>query len=218
MLETALTLIDQRDGPHFSLRELERVLGVSHASAYRHFADKAALLDALTAEGFARLASCQKEELQKAGPDPMERLKALGVAYIRFALDNKGFFSLMFSERGDENPERSSRIRHNEQALATLLGCIVDCQTSGLIADGDPKRIAGYVILATHGLAVYRTQGHHPMGDGNDAAFFPDIDAVNDMTIAPLMLKRPSAEEMSQRWFARRAPKTPAKADSAPES
>lgn len=211
LLETALTLIDQRDGPHFSLRELERALGVSHASAYRHFADKAALLDALTAEGFARLAACQNEELEKAQGDPMEKLKALGVAYIRFALNNKGFFSLMFSERGDEDLERSSRIQHNQQALTTLLDCIVDCQSAGLIADGDPKRIAGYVILATHGLAVYRTQGHDPLGSGNDDAFFPGIDAVNEMTITPLLINRPSAEEIAARWF---APLDPASSES----
>jgi AcrR family transcriptional regulator len=202
LLVTALDLIGKRDGPHFSLRELERAIGVAHASAYRHFADKAALLDALTAEGFSRLAACQDEELTKAARDPMERLKALGIAYIRFALENKGFFSLMFTERGDENPERSRRIGHNQQALTTLLGCINDCQSAGLIADGDPKRIAGYVILATHGLAVYRTQGHHPLGSGNDAAFFPDIEAVNEMTIAPLLINRPSAAELAKRWFA----------------
>ena len=202
LLETALTLIDQRDGPHFSLRELERALGVSHASAYRHFADKAALLDALTAEGFARLAACQDEELKKAGDDPMDRLEALGVAYIHFALNNKGFFSLMFTERDDENLERSNRTHHNEQALTTLLGCIVACQDAGIVTAGDPKRIAGYVILATHGLAVYRTQGHHPLGSGNDDAFFPDIDAVNELTIAPLLINRPNAAEYSARWFA----------------
>ncbi|MFT6445111.1 TetR/AcrR family transcriptional regulator [Pseudophaeobacter arcticus] len=218
LLETALVLIDQRDGPHFSLRELERALGVSHASAYRHFADKAALLDALTAEGFGRLAACQGEELKKAGGDPMDRLKALGVAYIRFALNNKGFFSLMFSERGDENPERSNRIQHNQQALETLLGCIIACQTAGLIADGDPKRIAGYVILATHGLAAYRTQGHDPLGSGSDDTFFPGIDAVNELTIAPLLLDRPSASEMSRRWFAPLDPALRTSAEPQPES
>ena len=205
LLAAALGLIEARNGPHFSLRELERKVGTSHASAYRHFADKAALLDALTAEGFAKLARVQDEELARAGADPMDRLKALGLAYIRFALDNKGVFSLMFSDREDENQDRSSRKAHNAQALATLVRCIADCQAAGLVADGDPMRIAGYVILATHGLAVYRTQGHQPLGGENDADFWPGIDAVNDMTIAPLLVNPPSAAEMSRRWFARRA-------------
>lgn len=218
LMTTALGLIDQRDGPHFSLRELERALGVTHASAYRHFADKAALLDALTAEGFNRLAACQNEELAKAARDPIARLCALGIAYIRFALDNKGFFSLMFTERADENPERSSRNRHNQQALTTLLGCIVDGQRAGVIADGDPKRIAGYIILATHGLAVYRTQGHHPLGSGNDDAFFPTIDAVNEMTITPLLIHRPSAAEIAKRWFAPLDPGPSTGAEPQPES
>jgi AcrR family transcriptional regulator len=202
LLATALELIDKRDGPHFSLRELERASGVAHASAYRHFADKAALLDALTAEGFSKLAAYQDEKLRNAEGDPISRLSALGIAYIDFALENKGFFSLMFTERNDENPEHSSRIRHNEQALTTLIGCIVEGQVAGVIADGDPKRIAGYLVLATHGLAAYRTQGHHPLGSGNDAAFFPEIEAVNALTIAPLLINRPTAAEISKRWFA----------------
>jgi AcrR family transcriptional regulator len=38
-----------------SLRELSRVVGVSHTSPRRHFADRQALLDALARTGFQRL-------------------------------------------------------------------------------------------------------------------------------------------------------------------
>ncbi len=208
LLTTALDLIVSRGGPNFSMRELASALGVTHASAYRHFSDKAALLDALTAEGFRTLAAYQDEELNKASDDPLERVNALGFAYMRFAQENKGFFSLMFTVREDENPEQSSRTLHNEKALSTLVGTIAECQRAGLIVDGDPVRIAGYLVLAPHGLAAYQTQGHEPLGSGNDAAFFPDIETVNELTIMPLLVNPPTPEEVAKRYFSRsdRAP------------
>ncbi len=206
LLTTALDLIDRRGGPHFSMRELAGALGVTHASAYRHFAGKAALMDALTAEGFRKLAACQDEELSRAPQDPLERFNALGYAYMRFAQENKGFFSLIFRAREDENPEQSSRILHNERALSTLVETIAECQRAGLVVDGDPVRIAGYTVLAPHGLAVYQTQGHEPLGPGNDAAFFPDIEAINALTILPLLVNPPKPEEVARRYFARSCP------------
>jgi AcrR family transcriptional regulator len=201
LLTTALDLIVSRGGPNFSMRELASALGVTHTSVYRHFSDKAALLDALTAEGFRTLAAYQDEELNKASREPLERVNALGFAYLRFAQENKGFFSLMFTAREDENPEQSSRTLHNERALSTLIGAITECQEAGIIVDGDPVRMAGFLVLATHGLAVYQTQGHHPLGNGNDVAFFPDIEAVNELSIIPLLANPPKPEDVAKHWF-----------------
>ncbi|QFT57939.1 DNA-binding transcriptional repressor AcrR [Sulfitobacter sp. THAF37] len=201
LLAEALKLIAERGGPVFSMRELASAVGVTHASAYRHFSDKAALLDALTAEGFRILAACQEEELEGSSDDPLERLNVLGSAYLRFALENKGFFSLMFTAREDEDPEQSSRTLHNEQALSTLVTCIKDCQRAGQIVEGDAIRIAGYIVLATHGLAVYLTQGHHPLGSGKAADFFPGINAVNELSVAPLLVNPPSPRDIARRWF-----------------
>ena len=206
LLTTALDFIVKRGGPNFSMRELASALGVTHASAYRHFSDKAALLDALTAEGFRTLAAYQDEEMNKALDDPLERFNALGFAYLRFARENKGFFSLMFTAREDEDPKQSSRTRHNEKALSTLVGAIVECQRAGLIVDCDPVGIAGYVVLAPHGLAAYETQGHEPLGKGNDVAFFPDMKAVNELSIMPFLVNPPTPQEVVERYFKRSDP------------
>lgn len=208
LLMVALDVIVSRGGPNFTMRELASALGVTHTSVYRHFADKAALLDALTAEGFRRLAACQEEELNKASRDPLERVNALGFAYLRFARENKGFFSLMFTAREDENPEKSSRTQHNEKALSTLVGTIVECQRAGLIVECDPVRIAGYLVLAPHGLAAYETQGHDPLGDGNEGPFFPSVEAINELTIMPFLVNPPTAQEVAKRYFKRSDPAT----------
>ena len=206
LLMVALDVIVSRGGPSFTMRELASALGVTHTSVYRHFADKAALLDALTAEGFRRLAACQEEELNKASDDPLERVNALGFAYLRFARENRGFFSLMFTAREDENPEKSSRTKHNEKALSTLVTTIVECQRAGLVVDCDPVRIAGYLVLAPHGLAAYETQGHEPLGDGDKGPFFPSVEAINELTIMPFLVNPPTPQEVARRYFGQREP------------
>lgn len=84
----------ERNGPaSLSLRDLARQLGVSHNAPYRHFADRDALLDALSAEGFARLA----ESLQHVrGDTATERIAAMGQTYVAFADAHPGLFALMF--------------------------------------------------------------------------------------------------------------------------
>jgi len=74
-----------------SLREVARHTGVSHNAPYRHFPDRESLLAALAAEGFGMLAQAQREAAASGG------LRAMGEAYVRFALEHPQRFQLMFS-------------------------------------------------------------------------------------------------------------------------
>ena len=77
-----------------SLRAVARAAGVSAMAPYRHFPDKAALLAAVAARGFAGL----RVALQAAddAAEPGGALVAQAVAYVDFALRNPALFRLMF--------------------------------------------------------------------------------------------------------------------------
>ncbi|MGC4051803.1 MAG: helix-turn-helix domain-containing protein [Paludibaculum sp.] len=65
----SLELIREGGPAGFTLREVARRAGVSHAAPYRHFRDKDDLLAAIAEDGFRRLAV----EIQRAagrGEDP----------------------------------------------------------------------------------------------------------------------------------------------------
>ncbi|WP_027284959.1 TetR-like C-terminal domain-containing protein [Rubritepida flocculans] len=86
LLDAADALLDQGGDGAVSLREAARMAGVSATAAYRHFADKEALLAALAARHFAEFGAAL------AG----KPLPEMGPAYVRFALARPGRFRLMF--------------------------------------------------------------------------------------------------------------------------
>ena len=95
LVEAGLAILAEGGDPAaFTLREAARRAGVSAMAPYRHFADKEALLAAIAAVGFERLATAQREA--DAAPSPAAALQAQGVAYVAFALDNPALFRLMF--------------------------------------------------------------------------------------------------------------------------
>ena len=63
--DAALGFIAERQSPDFSLREVAAATGVSHPAVYRHFADKAALLEALAERGFAEFLNFDREALPR---------------------------------------------------------------------------------------------------------------------------------------------------------
>jgi AcrR family transcriptional regulator len=87
-----------KDGPadELSLREMARNVGVSATAVYRHFPDKAALLDALSAEGDAQMAVAFEKAMAKEKPG-LAAFNAMGRAYVHFALKNPSLFRLMMT-------------------------------------------------------------------------------------------------------------------------
>jgi AcrR family transcriptional regulator len=94
LIAATATEIERIGYENLSLRELAASLGVSRAAPYRHFADRRALLAALAADGFDRLAAIYRGA---AGKTPETRLTASGRAYLAFAAERPQLFRLMFA-------------------------------------------------------------------------------------------------------------------------
>src|SRR5262249_6226651 len=83
-------------GPQaLTLREVGRRLGVSRTALYRHFADKDALLAAVAREGVQRVKADLVEAWEGAGRG-QAGFEAMGLAYVRFAIDNPSHYRAMF--------------------------------------------------------------------------------------------------------------------------
>ncbi len=87
-------LVAERGPTGFSLREVARRAGVSHAAPAHHFGDARGLLTSVAAEGFVTL-SANFDAAVEGLDDPVERLTAMGKAYVRTAVENPGHFGVM---------------------------------------------------------------------------------------------------------------------------
>ncbi len=89
-----------------SLRRVADRAGVSHTAVGRRFGDKAGLLAGVAAEGFRVLG----EHLAAGGPD----MRAMGRAYVQFAVTRPALFTVMFQPtvyRADDRGVAAARAR-----------------------------------------------------------------------------------------------------------
>ena len=134
LVTMAVQLIEQVGQEAFSLREAARTVGVSANAAYRHFEDKSALLLAVAAHGFGQLSQRMQTAMEgtsggSAGEgSSVARFKAIGRAYVEFALEYPEWFRLMFSKIG-LGCLRADSARETGQSMPTpweLLGQALD--------------------------------------------------------------------------------------------
>ena len=106
IVTAAIAAIGESGLDGWSLRELARRAGVSHAAPAHHFGDKTGVLTAIAAEGFGLLA----DALEAAEPDFL----AAGVAYVEFAVHHPVHFAVMFQPglyRTDDEAVRTAETR-----------------------------------------------------------------------------------------------------------
>src|ERR1700716_1813627 len=165
--EASIALAREGGPDRVVLREAARVAGVSHSAAYRHFADREALLVEVSQRARSELAAEMRRRVNRA-EDPLQRLQAVGTAYVDFALTQPGLFSTAFiSHPAATDPADLDRPAQPATPYPTdgpepfdILGQVLDqAQTAGLL---DPRRRPGAEIAvwsAVHGLASLLLDG-----------------------------------------------------------
>jgi AcrR family transcriptional regulator len=158
-----------------SLRELAREVGVSHGAPRRHFDDKAALLEALVAEGFRRLGSELAASAETDGRAFNVVLKDVAVSYVRFAADNPALVDLMSGSRYLADAS-DALVRARDLSFAPVRSLVEAAQSTGDLAPGDVRRIGTLMFATLHGLA---TMANNKMIDPLDDQLISD--AVDSM-------------------------------------
>lgn len=160
LVATALSLVDEVGIDGFSLREVSRRAGVSHAAAYNHFENKSALVAAIVHASFGRL----REALVRAErrpASPIERLEHIGVAYIAFACSNPTEFRLMFRPELYVKRETVQSFGPSVEidAYAVLERTVHAAIVAGAIVDGDAPTVALAAWSLVHGFATLVIDG-----------------------------------------------------------
>lgn len=96
LVQATEQILAERGVGGFTLREAARRAGVTAAAPAHHFGSAAGLLTAVAVLGFVELQRYLAESGAAQAATPAERVQALGLGYVRFALAYPARFQLMF--------------------------------------------------------------------------------------------------------------------------
>ena len=109
LIDAAYALIAEKGPEGFTLAEACRHAGVSAGAPYRHFADRAALVEAVAQRGFTILDERIETARDTHPPGSAKSIAAMGEAYIRFAEKERALFRLMFGRYFDPQEAHEAR-------------------------------------------------------------------------------------------------------------
>ncbi len=168
ILRASLELMNEGGLGALSMREVARRAGVSHQAPYHYFQDREAILAELAGEGFEQLYDYMVSAIGLAR-DRASKNRAMGEAYVRFALNNPEVFRLMFRcEMVDLSryPDAKAKADRCFNVPVEVLGA------SGTSADKSNPDLTP--VIATwsmaHGLATLLLEGKlgQSLGETND--------------------------------------------------
>jgi len=145
----ALSLVAEKGPKGFTLTEAARRAGVSAAAPYRHFADKAELLAAVAEQGFLDLHAVLA--VVPGSLAPLERVIALGRAYIGWAVSHPDHYRVMFGAELSKDSYPGLAVA-GEQAFSVLLDAVAGF-------GDDPLSLAGPLWSLVHGLSSLAITG-----------------------------------------------------------
>ena len=147
-----------------SIRSVAEAVGVTTPSIYLHFADKDALLSAIVVDVFAELDTAMVTA-GAAADSPLGRLRAFGMAYVRFAVEHPEHYRI-----ATMNPDATRDVAVDgvlaSSAFAHFNATVVECIAAGIFVGDDPLPITLDLWTAAHGVAsLMIVKPYLPWGD-----------------------------------------------------
>ncbi|MER5620365.1 TetR/AcrR family transcriptional regulator [Streptosporangium sp. NPDC002544] len=158
LLDVASQLLVTIGPESLSMRRIATEAECSTTVIYTMFGSKEGLAEALYLEGFERF----RRRLEAVPPrrDSLEHLIALGPVYREAALDEPGYYALMF-ERAIPGFVPSERARTLARAALNIVDRVIaDCISAGYIVPTQPRKIADAVWAAAQGAISLERAGH----------------------------------------------------------
>ena len=161
-----------RDGYEaVTMRKIAEAIEYSPTAIYLHFKDKESLVRELCLADFDALAKSFQRIARE--PDPLERLRKVGLAYADFALEHPNHYRLMFMTphpgHGKDEAEAAKRRGNPEaDAYAFLLATVAEAMEKGMLRPElkDPQLVAQAAWAGVHGVvSLHVAKGADPWVD-----------------------------------------------------
>jgi AcrR family transcriptional regulator len=175
LIEAGRRLLEREGSAALSLRAVAREAGVSAAAPYHHFKDRAALLYAVAHEGNVALHADMRAAFDASRPG-QDRIVAVGVAYVTFAVSNPALYRLMFETT--RLYDQYADACEAEGQIPRLLAATFGAQLPARRADFDRHLAATAGWAMFRGLAEvlqYRTLEPFKRMQGGETAFLEAV-------------------------------------------
>ncbi len=163
LVGAALELLEDGGPDTVSVREAARRAGVSPGAPFRHFPSRSALMMAVAEEAQRRFRA-EIARAMKAAPagNPLARFRALGIAYLRWALRNPAHFEVISTGRLFDHESSAELTRDNGQVIALTEQLLMEAFQAGQLRVKDLQlvKIAGRALV--YGFGRMNIDGHFP--------------------------------------------------------
>jgi AcrR family transcriptional regulator len=161
LIEATLELLEEGGPERVTVREAGKRAGVSSAAPFRHFPTRMALLTAVAEQAMGRFRAEIERALEQAdADDPLARFRAVGTAYLRWALGNPTHFRVI-SDRSLVDLDGSEIFgRHNAEIRALMDELLADARHRGLLRPLDTTVVPLAARALVYGLARMYVDGH----------------------------------------------------------
>lgn len=159
LIEAALHIL-ARDGVEaFSLREVAKMAGVSHAAPYRHFKDKMALLEDIAILGFGQLEDACKISYEKYPHDPNRQLLDAAMSYLTLTIEKPEIAHLMFGGVLTKDQVSKPLKEAGDKAIQSLGWIIENGKQQGVYSDQETEKLTLTALACVHGIAMMMLGG-----------------------------------------------------------
>ncbi len=167
LLEAGIMLARDGGPDAIILREVTRRVGVAPNAAYRYFASRQELLQAVRAYALSSMAIFMENELAKLRDEShvinfaRANLRAVGTGYLKFSQAEPGLFRTAFSVN-DEVEKDADPAKAGKSGLNPfqLLGAALDKLVAANLLTPENRQSAEYFAWsAVHGMAILSIDG-----------------------------------------------------------
>lgn len=162
IVRTAMKLFAGDGIDNVSIRKIAEAIDYSPGSIYSYFKDKGEIIHAIHNEGFEKLFALQQS--LDSIKDPRERLAKMGELYIKFAMENKDYYDLMFIAKGvAEKIQEKKEWDAGQRSYDSLRTTVAECIEKGYLKDTDIDAATFAMWGFVHGMASLIIRGRCAM-------------------------------------------------------
>jgi AcrR family transcriptional regulator len=154
LIEAGADILSKDGVSGLSLRKVAQKAGVSHTAPYAHFADKQALIAAISTEGYKQLYDQIARVAEQYRSDPLQRLVESSWAYVEFALDEPDHFKVTLSGMIEKEQDYPAFVETAKQTFSLVVDIVAQCQQAGLLRKGAADLTAVSVWALIHGFVT----------------------------------------------------------------